>query len=137
MPHVLGGGSHKHSRPALQLILGDTHSQVPRMATVSICRGLGSMLLTIPQMTRNTSCDTAGSRSQAKCPLQGSTSLLVEELSPASFGCWILKIGERASVDLAVFYNASVYKNPSPLHVLMRYINALKNMKTGGISPCK
>lgn len=137
MPHMLGGDNHKHSRPPLQLIWGDTDIQEPRTGTVSICQGLGSMLSTIPQMTRNTSCNTVGSWSQSKRPPQGPTSLLAEELLPASFRGWILKIGERASVDLAVFYDASVYKKPSSLHVLMRYINALTNVKTGYISPCK
>lgn len=77
-----------------------------------------------------------GSWSQPKGPLRGSVSLPLEGLLPASFRCWILKIGERASVDLAVFYSASVYKKPSSLHVLMRYINALKSRKTGNFNPC-
>lgn len=85
-------------------------------------------------MTKPTICKMSGSQSQPKGPLEGSASLPLEEILPASFRLWILKIGERASVDLAVFYGASVYKKPSSLHVLMCYINALKSRKTGNIS---
>lgn len=129
-------GRPQLSSPLLQLIFGDATTQASRMATVSFCHGLGSVFSAIPWMSRNTSCKMAGSWSQPKGPLQPSVSFPLGELLPASFRRWVLKVGERASVHLAIFYSASVYEKPSSLHVLMCYINALKSRKAGNSSPC-
>lgn len=60
--------------------------------------------------------------------------LLPGEVLPLPLGLRVGEVGEGAPVDLAVFYCASVYEEPSFLHVLMGNIYALQSTKTGTIN---
>lgn len=126
-------GHQQLPSPLVQFILGEAGTQGHMMVTV-ILPWTWFHIWTVLQMTRNTVCKTSGSWFQTKGSLQGSVSLPFSEPLPALLRCWILEIWVRASVDLTVFYSASVYKKPSSFQVLMCYINALKNKKAGNIS---
>lgn len=131
---MLGEGSHSFQGLTAQLVFGDAHTQVPMMPTAPFI--LPQSWLPVfgsPGMTRSSSCEMAGTWSQWRSSQQGSVSPLPGEFLPSPLGLRVLEVGEGAAVDLAVFYGASVYKEPSSLHVLVGNLYALQSSKTRSI----